>query len=332
VTLPASAIPTTGSLTAIVKNPGTSGGTSNPATLTFCEPPDAPRSPAIESFGNPTGPLTATDFLLVRWQPPAAGPTPTAYEFRINGDPYTIVAGGTSAVVAPRGSNDPITLFVRALCNASVAGPEVASATYSLAPPLADFTFSAAVAGSPVNFTDTSSPQATSWLWIFDDGGTSTVQSPTHTFATAGTHRVALIASNGSGSSQRIKDVPVAATGTAGGAGASVLRSFEPSGAERWKLPLVSISAGEPASLEITSEPSEETVLYLRFLDVDGRLVLERQLSVAPGATAVNDVGAYGLEGLYTLEIVSDRRIAAVLAQPFDLSFDLSGKARKGTR
>jgi hypothetical protein len=233
-----------------------------------------------------------------------------------------------SAIVAPRGSNDPITLHVRAKCNANVAGPEVASATYSLAPPVADFTFSAARVGSPVNFTDTSSPQATSWLWIFDDDGTSTVQSPTHTFTTAGTHRVALIASNGSGSSQQIKDVPVSASGTQGGAAASTLRSFETSDGVRWRLPGVSISGGDPASLEITSDASEEAVLYLRFLDADGRLALERRLSVAPGAIAVNDVSAYGLEGLYTLEIVSDRRIVAVLAQPFDLS----GKVRKGSR
>ncbi|HEY6066615.1 MAG TPA: PKD domain-containing protein, partial [Thermoanaerobaculia bacterium] len=206
-----------------------------------------------------------------------------------------------------------------------VAGPEVASVTYSLAPPVADFTFSTARAGSPVNFTDTSSPQATSWLWIFDDGGISTVQSPTHTFTTAGTHRVALIASNGSGSSQRIKDVPVAAAGTTGAATTSSLRSFEAADGERWRLPWVSISAGQVASLEIRSDAPEESVLYLRFLDAEGRLVLERRLSVAPGEVAVNDVGAYGLEGLYTLEIVSDRKITAVLAQPFD-------RPGKGTR
>jgi hypothetical protein len=182
---------------------------------------------------------------------------------------------------------------------------------------VADFTFSAASVGSPVNFTDTSSPQATSWFWIFDDGGTSTAQSPTHTFTTAGTHQVALIASNGSGSSTRIQDVPVASTGAAGAATSS-LRSFDAFGQERWKLPWVSIFPGEPAFLEITSEASEESVVYLRFLDAEGQPVLERRLSVAPGETAVNDVSAWGLEGLYTLEIVSRQKIVAVLAQPFD--------------
>jgi uncharacterized repeat protein (TIGR01451 family) len=318
VTLPASAIPTNGTLTATVTNPGSTGGTSNPATLTFCEPPEAPLTPTIESLGNPTGPLTATDFLLVAWQAPASGSPPSAYDFRINGDPDTTVVGGTSAVAPPRGSNDPITLHVRGKCNPDVAGPEAVSPTYSLAPPVADFTFSTATAGSPVSFTDTSSPQATSWLWIFDDGGTSTAQSPMHTFTTAGTHQVALIASNGSGSSTRIKDVPVSASGALGSVAIRSLRSFAAAGNERWRLPWVAILSGKPASLEIMSGATEETVVYLRFLDGEGRLVLERRISVAPGETAVNDVSAWGLEGLYTLELVSRQGIEAVLGQPFD--------------
>ncbi len=306
VTLPAAAVPTTGSITVTVTNPGPTGATSNPASLTFCEPPAAPVNPTIEPFGNPTGPLTATDFLVVRWQAPAGGPPPAAYEFRINGDPYTTVVGATSAVVPPRGSNDPITLFVRAKCNEQVTGPETSSLTYSLSPPVADFTFSAARVGTPVTFTDTSSPQATSWLWIFDDGGTSTLQSPTHTFSTAGAHQVALIASNGSGSSQRIKDVPVSAATSGSGAVTSSLSRFANSDGSRWTLAGVPFAGVGPVWLQIAPEQPEETVVYLRFLDPDGRLVLERRLSIA-GEGTVNDVSAFGLEGVYTLELVSSR-------------------------
>ena len=315
VMVPASAIPATGAITVTVRNPGSTGGTSNPASLTFCAPPGAPVNPTIAPFGNPTGPVTATDFLSVDWEPPAAGPAPSSYAFRINGDPYTVVAGGTSAVAPPRGSNDPITLFVRAHCNADVAGPESTSSTYSLAPPAADFTFSAASVGSPAIFTDTSSPQATSWFWIFDDGGTSTAQSPSHTFTTAGTHRVALIATNGSGSSQTIKDVAVSPSASGGSVAASIT-PFTTSDGRRWRASLISISAAEPAWLELTSEATEETVVFLRFLGVDGRLVLERRISIPSGEAAVNDVSAYGLEGVVTLELVSSREIAAVLAQP----------------
>jgi uncharacterized repeat protein (TIGR01451 family) len=316
VNLPASAIPATGSINVSVTNPGPTGGTSNPATLTFCSPPGAPRNPTITPFGNPTGPVTATDFLVVSWDPPASGPAPTSYEFRINGDPYTIVAGGTSAIVPPRGSNDPITLHVRAHCNADVAGPEVASATYSLAPPVADFTFSAARVGSPVVFTDTSSPQATSWFWIFDDGATSTIQSPTHTFTTPGTHQVALIATNGSGSSQRIKEVVVSASAAAGTAAPSSARFFAATGRGRWTLADVRISEGRPAWLAVRSTDAAETIVYLRFLEADGRVALERRLSVSAGEAATNDVGAYGLVGTFTLEVVAGGPIAAVLAEP----------------
>ncbi|HEX9689603.1 MAG TPA: putative Ig domain-containing protein, partial [Thermoanaerobaculia bacterium] len=316
VALPASAIPATGSITVTVRNPGMSGGTSNPANLAFCDPPGAPLDPTIEPSGNPTGPVTGTDFLRVRWQPPASGPAPASYEFRINGDPYTVVVGATGAVVPPRGSNDPMTLFVRAHCNPDVAGPEVASPTYSLAPPVADFTFSAARVGSPVNFTDTSSPQATSWLWIFDDGATSTLQSPTHTFPTAGTHPVALIASNGSGSSQVIKEIAVSASTSGGGAVTSSVRAFETADGGRWSLPGVKLAGSRHSWLALTSSETEETIVYLRLLDRAGLVVLERRLAIAPGQPAINDVGAYGVEGTHTLEIVSSRPIVASLSQP----------------
>ncbi|HZI67662.1 MAG TPA: choice-of-anchor L domain-containing protein [Thermoanaerobaculia bacterium] len=317
VALPASAIPANGAITVTVTNPGPTGATSNPASLTFCTAPAAPVNPTIRPLGNPTGPLTATDFLVVSWQPPASGPTPTSYEFRINGGAYTSVAG-TSAVVEPRGNNDPITLHVRAKCNESVTGPEASSQTYSLAPPVADFTFSSARVGAPVTFTDTSSPQATSWLWIFDDGTTSTLQSPTHTFTTAGVHRVALIASNGSGSSTRIKEVTVSAATSGGGAVTSSARVFETSDGERWTLSEVSVSRGAPVWLHVSAHSANEVVVYLRYLAPDGRVALERRLSIPGGETAVNDVAAYGLDGLYTLELVSGRRIEATLRRPLD--------------
>jgi uncharacterized repeat protein (TIGR01451 family) len=318
VALPPSAIPPGGSITVTVTNPGPTGATSNPATLSFCTAPGAPVNPRIVPLGNPTGPLTATDFLVVSWQPPAAGPAPVSYEFRINGGAW-MSAVGTSAIVDPRGSNDPITLHVRARCNDSVTGPEASSPTYSLAPPVANFTFSSALVGVPATFTDTSSPQATSWLWIFDDGVTSTLQSPTHTFTTAGTHRVALIASNGSGTSQVIKDVPVSTATSSAGAVTSSARGFATSDGERWTLREIAVSVDAPVWLEVTAGGAGEAVVYLRFLDAGNRLVLERRLSIPGEGGAVNDVASYGLSGLYTLELVSSRPIEAVIRRDFGI-------------
>jgi PKD repeat protein len=47
-----------------------------------------------------------------------------------------------------------------------------------------------------VSFFDTSSPgpsgPITAWSWTFGDGGTSTAQNPTHTYATVGKYAVSL--------------------------------------------------------------------------------------------------------------------------------------------
>ena len=52
-----------------------------------------------------------------------------------------------------------------------------------------------------VSFADQSINGATSWLWNFGDGNTSTAQNPTHTYLTEGTYSVTLTASNNFGNS-----------------------------------------------------------------------------------------------------------------------------------
>ncbi|MFZ0004302.1 PKD domain-containing protein [Methanoregula sp.] len=51
-----------------------------------------------------------------------------------------------------------------------------------------------------VQFVDSSQNTPTSWTWLFGDGGMSTDQNPTHTYLTAGTYTVTLIAKNFYGS------------------------------------------------------------------------------------------------------------------------------------
>jgi PKD repeat protein len=70
-------------------------------------------------------------------------------------------------------------------------------------PPVAAFTYSPAspVTGSPVQFTDASTGGAPdTWSWDFDDGGTSAVQNPSHTYQDAGDFTVSLTVSNAAGS------------------------------------------------------------------------------------------------------------------------------------
>ncbi len=73
--------------------------------------------------------------------------------------------------------------------------------------PVADFIGNPTSGNAPlvVSFTDASTGNPTAWSWSFGDGGTSTVQNPSHTFAAAGTYTVSLTASNAAGSSTMTK-------------------------------------------------------------------------------------------------------------------------------
>lgn len=70
-------------------------------------------------------------------------------------------------------------------------------------PPVAAFTATPTSGPSPLNvqFTDQSSGVITAWLWDFGDGAPgSALQSPTHTYATAGVYNVSLTVSGPGGS------------------------------------------------------------------------------------------------------------------------------------
>jgi PKD repeat protein len=75
------------------------------------------------------------------------------------------------------------------------------------AAPVSDFSATPTVGAPPlaVVFTDLSSNTPTSWAWTFGDGGTSTVQNPSHTYTAAGTYTVALVATNTAGSNTKTR-------------------------------------------------------------------------------------------------------------------------------
>jgi PKD repeat protein len=88
-------------------------------------------------------------------------------------------------------------------------------------PPAASFTFAppgTPVMGTTVTFTDTSTGTPTSWSWNFGDpasgtSNTSTVQNPTHVFASAGTYTVSLQATNAGGSNTAQQAITISAGG-----------------------------------------------------------------------------------------------------------------------
>jgi len=74
-------------------------------------------------------------------------------------------------------------------------------------PPVSDFSGSPLSGAVPFNvvFTDSSTNTPTSWAWAFGDTGTSTEQSPTHSYTTAGVYTVELVATNAGGSDTETK-------------------------------------------------------------------------------------------------------------------------------
>jgi PKD repeat protein len=75
-------------------------------------------------------------------------------------------------------------------------------------PPTANFSANptSGLVGLIVSFNDTSTGAPTSWRWNFGDTGTSTAQSPSHTYLTPGVFKVSLTASNSGGASTLISN------------------------------------------------------------------------------------------------------------------------------
>ena len=104
-------------------------------------------------------------------------------------------------------------------------------------PPVADFTAANGCVGSTVCFTNTTTSNGaiTTWGWDFGDGSTATSQNPCHTFATAGTYTITLIAGDALSCSDTVThtitiyDLPVVSA-TAGNACLGGTISFVASG------------------------------------------------------------------------------------------------------
>ena len=133
--------------------------------------------------------------------------------------------------------------------NAGGSDSEVKSNYISLQVPLppvpvANFTATPTTGTAPltVQFTDASTG-ATSWSWVFGDGGTSTSQNPSHSYMMAGTYNATLTVTNPGGSSSKQLQIPVTisppvadftATPTSGTAPLTVQFTDASTGATSW--------------------------------------------------------------------------------------------------
>ena len=146
--------------------------------------------------------------------------------------------------------------------------------------------FSTSINQNTVTFTD-QSQGATTWAWDFGDGGTSTQQNPTHTYAAAGVYTVTLTVDLGS--CTVTKDVNILSVGQ------------------------VELTSG--ATIDIVPNPATEYVSILldraidsdievQLVSLDGKVLQDKILERGEESLRV-DVSSYPA-GMYFLNLTSE--------------------------
>jgi len=147
--------------------------------------------------------------------------------------------------------------------------------------PVALFVSNVNAGTAPLNvqFIDSSTNSPTSWAWSFGDGGTSTIQSPLHTYSTAGTYTVTLTATNTAGSDT------VTQTG----------------------FITISSAATAPVASFASSVTAGTTPLNVQFVDSSTNSPTSWTWSFGDGGTSTvqNPAHTYSTEGTYTVTLTS---------------------------
>ncbi|NOX90080.1 MAG: PKD domain-containing protein [Calditrichaeota bacterium] len=118
--------------------------------------------------------------------------------------------GGTSTEQNPQHTYNSSGTYTVSLTVTGPGGSDTDTQTDLITvydPITADFTGDPTSGEAPlsVQFTDQSVGTVNSWQWDFGDGGTSTVQNPTHEYSAAGTYTVTMTASNSCDSDTKTK-------------------------------------------------------------------------------------------------------------------------------
>ena len=130
-----------------------------------------------------------------------------------------------------------------------------------------------------VQFLDSSTNSPTSWAWSFGDGGTSTEQSPVHTYTAAGTYTVTLTATNAGGSNTVTKAGEI----------------------------IVSTVSTTPVASFISTVESGNAPLTVQFVDSSTNTPTSWVWSFGDGntSTAQNPSHTYVTEGTYTVTLTA---------------------------
>jgi len=163
--------------------------------------------------------------------------------------------------------------------------PAVAGATAPAASFTSNITTGTTVPFS-VQFIDTSSNVPTTWTWSFGDGGTSTLQDPSHEYTAAGTYTVTLTSTNADGSGTKTKTGYIA----------------------------VSKSTTAPAAAFISNITTGINPLSVQFVDSSSNSPTSWAWSFGDGGTSSvqNPVHTYTRDGSYTVTLTAVSRDAFV--------------------
>lgn len=163
---------------------------------------------------------------------------------------------------------------------------------------VADFT-SAFAGGAVVDFTNASSGNATSFAWDFGDGGSSTDENPSYTYAANGTYTVTLVATGPCGDSTVTQTVEMTTVGVDNGLSRFVSIYPNPSNGKftvafsEMNASQVTVSVYNVHGQEILNEVSDQTVgnfttdmdisnhpegTYLLKIEIDGNMYMKQIL------------------------------------------------------
>ncbi len=149
---------------------------------------------------------------------PTNGHAPMAVQFTslasgsISSGTWTFGDGGTSLLQSPAYTYTIPGTYTVSLDVTGPGGSDIETKTNYIVVedplPIAAFSGSPLTGVAPlsVSFIDASSGSVTSWSWTFGDGGTSSVQSPAHTYSSPGSYTVSLTASGPSGSDLQVEN------------------------------------------------------------------------------------------------------------------------------
>lgn len=151
--------------------------------------------------------LCLSDSLVLTSQ--VGGGNPTSYQWSAqSGNPFSFTGAGPHAIRFTSMGPKMVTLTV-----SNDGGFSSAQANVTvLNTPVSNFLFSInniTANNADVQFTDNSINGPTSWSWDFDDGNTSNVQSPSHSYTQNGTYDVQLTVTNSCGTTNRTRTILV---------------------------------------------------------------------------------------------------------------------------